>query len=71
MVTAASDELNGLLTLNVHDPDRMTSALSYYVYVMLMLLPTYLFFKLWMWMGWELYVNNWKNVYVRDNPIYW
>lgn len=43
---------------NIHDADSMTTDWTYYVYVGLTMLPTYLFFKLWIWMGWELYVNN-------------
>lgn len=42
-----------------HDASSMTEdGWTYYAYVGLSLLPTYLFFKLWAWMGWELYVNN-------------
>lgn len=43
---------------NIHDADAMTDDWTYYVYIMLTLLPAYLFFKLWIWMGWQLYVNN-------------
>lgn len=49
---------NQTVLANIHDADSMTEDWTYYVYVLLMLLPTYLFFKMWMWMGWELYVNN-------------
>lgn len=45
-------------TYNIHDADIMTDDWTYYIYIMLYLLPVYLFFKLWMWMGWQLYVNN-------------
>lgn len=55
---AAELLLNRTLLANIHDADIMTAHWTYYVYVLLMLLPTYLFFKMWMWMGWELYVNN-------------
>lgn len=55
---AAEQLLNSSAAANIHDADSMTGDWTYYVYVLLMLLPTYLFFKLWMWMGWELYVNN-------------
>ncbi|XP_074037969.1 uncharacterized protein [Leptinotarsa decemlineata] len=30
----------------------------YYFLLSLVLLPVYLFFNLWSWLGWELFVNN-------------
>lgn len=45
-------------THNIHDASIMTDDWTYYIYTSLSLLPAYLFFKLWMWMGWQLYVNN-------------
>lgn len=55
-----SDPVNEAIitTINIHDADIMTEDWTYYIYILLTLLPVYLFFKLWMWMGWQLYVNN-------------
>lgn len=57
LIPAAGSILKAAVN-NVHDADIMTDDWTYYVYILLTLLPAYLFFKLWMWMGWQLYVNN-------------
>ncbi|XP_055683107.1 uncharacterized protein LOC129789982 [Lutzomyia longipalpis] len=31
---------------------------SYYFYVIILIVPVYLAFKLLQWMGWSLFVNN-------------
>ncbi|XP_037051325.1 uncharacterized protein LOC119085148 [Bradysia coprophila] len=35
-----------------------TDHYSYYIYLLLTLLPVYLFFKLIQWFGWEVFINN-------------
>lgn len=56
--TGAAETILKAAVNNVHDADIMTDDWTYYVYIVLTLLPAYLFFKLWMWIGWQLYVNN-------------
>ncbi|XP_076240105.1 uncharacterized protein LOC143182771 [Calliopsis andreniformis] len=34
------------------------SSYEYYFLLLLVILPLYLFFKLWSWLGWQLFVNN-------------
>ncbi|XP_014217591.1 uncharacterized protein LOC106646081 [Copidosoma floridanum] len=34
------------------------STWEYYFLLALVLIPVYLFFRLWSWLGWELFVNN-------------
>lgn len=43
---------------DIADGEGITSEWMYYGYIGLTMVPVYLFFKLWIWMGWELYVNN-------------
>ncbi|XP_037813075.1 uncharacterized protein LOC111678112 [Lucilia cuprina] len=38
--------------------DTITESWLYYVFVVLMLIPVYMLFKLLKFFGWELFVNN-------------
>ncbi|XP_023314190.1 phosphatidylinositol N-acetylglucosaminyltransferase subunit Y [Trichogramma pretiosum] len=31
---------------------------EYYLLLVLLLIPVYLFFRLWSWLGWQLFINN-------------
>jgi len=37
----------------------MISDVEYYYFLFLVIIPVYLFFSLWAWLGWELFRNNW------------
>jgi len=51
--------------------EEITGDWSYYVYISLTLVPVYLAFRLIKSLGWQLFVNNWANIWTRNCSSSW
>ncbi|CAK9816760.1 hypothetical protein ANTQUA_LOCUS9091 [Anthophora quadrimaculata] len=52
-IRCSQKKLKTILIFNMYIPSY-----EYYFLLLLIILPVYLFFELWSWLGWQLFINN-------------